>query len=246
MKWLLDHLGGVEQKVMHDVVRLLTGSASDWLDDYFEHEAVKGFHASSSIIGSKVGPMSPGSGLVLLFHKMGEHDGHLGSWAFHKGGNGGFTQVLGPRGDRLRRGDPARLAGRVGAHPRGPHHRRRPRGRHRAARARRRLGARPASYVPPAGRAARAPRRAGRQHRADALPRRLGQGQLRPRRPAGLPRAPRHRRPLRRLPQHRPDHRVRREGVRRREVRLVLRAARSSTPRSSPSSTPTWPRPAST
>jgi phytoene dehydrogenase-like protein len=92
--WLLNHLGGVERKVMHDVVRLLTGSAADWLDDYFKHDAVKGFHASSSIIGSKVGPMSPGSGLVLLFHKMGQHDGHLGSWAFHKGGNGGFTQVL--------------------------------------------------------------------------------------------------------------------------------------------------------
>ena len=94
VEWLLKHLGGVERRVMHDVVRLLTGSASDWLDDYFTHEAVKGYHASSSIIGSKVGPMSPGSGLVLLFHKMGEHDGHLGSWAFHKGGNGGFTQVL--------------------------------------------------------------------------------------------------------------------------------------------------------
>ena len=94
VEWLLKHLGGVERRVMHDVVRLLTGSASDWLGDYFAHEAVKGYHASSSIIGSKVGPMSPGSGLVLLFHKMGEHDGHLGSWAFHKGGNGGFTQVL--------------------------------------------------------------------------------------------------------------------------------------------------------
>ena len=35
---------------------------SDWLEDYFEHEAVKGYHASSSIIGSKVGPMSPGLG----------------------------------------------------------------------------------------------------------------------------------------------------------------------------------------
>ncbi|MDQ6687386.1 MAG: NAD(P)/FAD-dependent oxidoreductase, partial [Actinomycetota bacterium] len=92
--WLLDHLGSIERSVMHNAVRLLTGSASDWLEDYFEHEAVKGFHASSSIIGSKLGPMSPGSGLVLLFHKMGEHDGHLGSWAFHKGGNGGFTQVL--------------------------------------------------------------------------------------------------------------------------------------------------------
>src|SRR5918994_3397438 len=94
VRWLLDHLGSVDKKTMHDVARLLTGSAADWLDDYFEHEAVKGYHASSSIIGSKVGPMSPGSGLVLLFHKMGEHDGHLGSWAFHKGGNGGFTQVL--------------------------------------------------------------------------------------------------------------------------------------------------------
>ncbi len=92
--WLLEHIGGVDRKVLHDVVRLLTGSASDWLEDYFENETVKGFHASSSIIGTKVGPMSPGSGLVLLFHKMGQHDGHLGSWAFHKGGNGGFTQVL--------------------------------------------------------------------------------------------------------------------------------------------------------
>ena len=94
VKWLLDHLGGIDRTTMHDLVRMLTGSASDWLDDYFEHEAIKGYHASSSIIGSKVGPMSPGSALVLLFHKMGEHDGHLGSWAFHKGGNGGFTQVL--------------------------------------------------------------------------------------------------------------------------------------------------------
>ena len=92
--WLLEHLGSVERRTMHDVVRLLTGSAADWLEDYFAHEAVKGYHASSSIIGSRVGPMSPGSGLVLLFHKMGQHDGHLGEWAFHKGGNGGFTQVV--------------------------------------------------------------------------------------------------------------------------------------------------------
>lgn len=92
--WMLDHLGGVERKVMHDVVRLVTGSAADWLDDYFEHDAVKGYLSSSSIIGNKVGPMSQGSGLVLLFHLMGEHDGHLGAWSFHKGGNGGFTRVL--------------------------------------------------------------------------------------------------------------------------------------------------------
>jgi phytoene dehydrogenase-like protein len=31
---------------------------------------------------------------VLLYHSFGEHDGAYGAWAFHKGGNGGFTQVL--------------------------------------------------------------------------------------------------------------------------------------------------------
>ena len=225
VKWLLDHLGGIDQKIMHDVVRLLTGSASDWLDDYFEHEAIKGYHASSSIIGSKVGPMSPGSGLVLLFHKMGEHDGHLGSWAFHKGGNGGFTQVLNRAaqayGAEVRLG----VTGHEPDHPGGPGGRRRAGGRHRVPRAGRGLRAGPAAYVPRALRPARAAARPGRQRAPDEVPRRLGEGQLRPRRAAGLPGAAGHRRPLRRLPQHRPDHRVRRAGVRRREVRLVLRAA---------------------
>lgn len=92
--WLLRHLRGADPKVLADLVRLLTGSAADFLDDYFTSDIVKAAIASSSIIGSSLGPMSAGSGLVLLFHKMGEHDGHFGSWAFHKGGNGGFTQVL--------------------------------------------------------------------------------------------------------------------------------------------------------
>ncbi|MGL5810822.1 MAG: phytoene desaturase family protein [Nocardioides sp.] len=91
---LAKHLRGIEPKVLHDLVRLLTGSAADFLDDYFETDILKAYLASSGIIGSKVGPMSQGSGLVLLFHLMGEHDGLFGEWAFHKGGNGGFTQVL--------------------------------------------------------------------------------------------------------------------------------------------------------
>ena len=81
--------------VLHNAVRLLTGSAADFLDDYFESDILKGYLASSSIIGTRVGPMSQGSGLVLLYHLLGEHDGEFGAWAFHKGGNGGFTQVLG-------------------------------------------------------------------------------------------------------------------------------------------------------
>ena len=91
-------LGGrfrtLDKKVLHNAVRLLTGSAADFLDDYFESDILKGYLASSAIIGTKVGPRSQGSGLVLLYHLLGEHDGVRGAWSFHKGGNGGFTQVL--------------------------------------------------------------------------------------------------------------------------------------------------------
>jgi phytoene dehydrogenase-like protein len=87
-------LRSLDKRTLHNAVRLLTGSAADFLDDYFESEILKGYLASSGIIGSKVGPRSQGSGLVLLFHSLGEHDGEFGSWAFHTGGNGGFTQVL--------------------------------------------------------------------------------------------------------------------------------------------------------
>jgi len=94
MAALAQHMRSLEPRVMHNAVRLLTGSAADFLDDYFENDLLKGYLASSSIIGTKVGPRSQGSGLVLLYHNIGEHDGIFGSWAFHKGGNGGFTQVL--------------------------------------------------------------------------------------------------------------------------------------------------------
>ena len=88
------HFRRLDRRVVVNAVRLLTGSAADFLDDYFESELLKGLLASSSIIGTKVGPYSQGSGLVLLYHLLGEHDGVFGAWAFHKGGNGGFTQVL--------------------------------------------------------------------------------------------------------------------------------------------------------
>ena len=103
---------------LHNTVRLLTGSAADFLDDYFESDILKGYLASSSIIGTKVGPRSQGSGLVLLYHSIGEHDGEFGAWAFHKGGNGGFTQVLARAAQLVRRRDRARIAGRPTSSPR--------------------------------------------------------------------------------------------------------------------------------
>ena len=88
------HLGRQNPKVLHMLTRLLTGSVADILDDYFETDVLKAAFASSGTIGTKVGPRSQGSGLVLLYHKLGEFDGAFGEWGFHKGGNGGFSNAV--------------------------------------------------------------------------------------------------------------------------------------------------------
>ena len=89
------YMEGLDDDVREMIQRLWTGSVADVLDDYFESDLLKGMLASSAIIGSMAGPRSKESGLVWLFHKMGEYDGTFGEWGFHKNGNGGFTQVLG-------------------------------------------------------------------------------------------------------------------------------------------------------
>lgn len=74
--------------------KFITCSTAEILDEYLESDLLKAQIASSGIIGTKASPRSTESGLIWLFHKLGEYDGMLGEWGFHKGGNGGFTQVL--------------------------------------------------------------------------------------------------------------------------------------------------------
>ncbi len=88
------YLDSLDPDVRKLLDRLYNGSIAAVLDEYFESELVKGLLSSSSIIGTMCGPRSPESGLVYLLHVMGERDGIFGEWGFHKGGNGGFTQVL--------------------------------------------------------------------------------------------------------------------------------------------------------
>ncbi|MGA1488948.1 MAG: phytoene desaturase family protein [Planctomycetota bacterium] len=76
------------------IERMMASSAAEILDEWFETDLVKAMYASSGIIGSRCSPHSVESGLVWLFHKLGDYDGVPGQWGFHKGGNGGFSQVL--------------------------------------------------------------------------------------------------------------------------------------------------------
>jgi phytoene dehydrogenase-like protein len=82
------------EELMYDTLRFWTMSAADFLDEYFESEIVKAHFAGSSIIGTALGPRSPGSAYVLLHHYMGEVDNTVGAWGFARGGMGAITKAL--------------------------------------------------------------------------------------------------------------------------------------------------------
>jgi phytoene dehydrogenase-like protein len=78
----------------HTLTRLLTTSAADFLDGWFESDALKGTKATSGIIGTFLGPRAPGTGYVLLHHYLGEIDGALRAWGFARGGTGALSRAL--------------------------------------------------------------------------------------------------------------------------------------------------------
>lgn len=75
-------------------LRFWTMSISDFLDEYFETDVIKANFSISGIIGTALGPMSPGTAYVLLHHYMGEVDGSVGAWGYARGGMGAVTKAL--------------------------------------------------------------------------------------------------------------------------------------------------------
>jgi phytoene dehydrogenase-like protein len=88
------HFQRLGEERMYDTLRFFTMSCADMLDEYFASEIVKAHLAGSSIIGTALGPRSPGSAYVLLHHYMGSIDGAVGAWGFARGGMGAITQAL--------------------------------------------------------------------------------------------------------------------------------------------------------
>src|ERR1700761_3147314 len=93
----------------YTLIQLMTMSAADFLDQWFETDALKATMSASGIIGTFLGIRSPGTAYVLLHHYMGEIDGAFRSWGFSRGGTGAISNAI---------GDAAREAGgenRMGA-----------------------------------------------------------------------------------------------------------------------------------
>ena len=75
-------------------MKLLTMSAADFLDQWFESDVLKAPMSVSGIIGTFLGVRSPGTAYVLLHHYMGEIDGAMRAWGFAKGGTGGISNAI--------------------------------------------------------------------------------------------------------------------------------------------------------
>jgi phytoene dehydrogenase-like protein len=73
---------------------LILRSARDVLDDWFESDELKGTLAINAVIGTFLGPSTPGSAYVLAHHSLGNLDGHREVWGFAAGGMGSITQAL--------------------------------------------------------------------------------------------------------------------------------------------------------
>jgi len=78
----------------YNQIQLMTMSASDFLDQWFETDVLKATMAASGIIGTFLGVRSPGTAYVLLHHYMGEIDGAFRSWGLSRGGTGAISEAI--------------------------------------------------------------------------------------------------------------------------------------------------------
>ena len=94
MKKLLNHFKTLSDEQFEYLTKLMTMSSADFLDEWFEFEPLKATMAASGIIGTFMGPRSPGSAYVMLHHYMGDIDGAFRAWGFQKGGTGELSMTI--------------------------------------------------------------------------------------------------------------------------------------------------------
>ena len=88
------HFRSLPEEHFHALFKLMTMSSSDFLDEWFDFGPLKATKAASGIIGTFLGPRSPGTAYVLLHHYMGEIDGAFRAWGFARGGTGAISEAI--------------------------------------------------------------------------------------------------------------------------------------------------------
>ena len=91
---ILRRFRAMPPKLQRLYVQLMTMSAADFLDQWFETDVLKATMSASGIIGTFLGVRSPGTAYVLLHHYMGEIDGEFRSWGLARGGTGAISAAI--------------------------------------------------------------------------------------------------------------------------------------------------------
>jgi len=92
--FLLNRFRELSSDERYTLIQLMTMSAADFLDQWFETDVLKATMSASGIIGTFLGIRSPGTAYVLLHHYMGEIDGAFRSWGFSRGGTGAISNAI--------------------------------------------------------------------------------------------------------------------------------------------------------
>lgn len=95
LHFMLQRFRELSSDERYTLVQLMTMSAADFLDQWFETDVLKATMSASGIIGTFLGIRSPGTAYVLLHHYMGEIDGAFRSWGFSRGGTGAISNAIG-------------------------------------------------------------------------------------------------------------------------------------------------------
>lgn len=91
---LAKRMRGLSRGDQHLLVQLLTSSAADFVERWFENDALRATLSSSGIIGTFLGVRSPSTAYVLLHHYMGEIDGTFRAWGVPRGGMGSVSDAI--------------------------------------------------------------------------------------------------------------------------------------------------------
>ncbi len=92
--YLMKKFYELSESQMYEFIRFFTMSIAEYLENYFENEAILAHYSGGSIIGTGLGVYSPGTAYVLLHHAMGDVDGNIGSWGFARGGMGAVAGAI--------------------------------------------------------------------------------------------------------------------------------------------------------
>lgn len=84
----------VKEIGLSEIQRIFLADAKSLLDEYFESEEIKAALVEDAIIGSLLGPSTPGSAYLMAHHEIGEVNGVKRAWGYVEGGMGGLTNAL--------------------------------------------------------------------------------------------------------------------------------------------------------